>query len=277
MNTRSITYRILETPAEMEAVEEIQRQVWPGSETGIVPAHMLIAATHGGGIVIGAYDGEQIIGMVYGFPGFYITPDGPRLKHCSHMLGIHPDYRDRGIGFALKRAQWQMVRRQGIDRITWTFDPLKGRNAFLNIVKLGAVCNTYIPDCYGHMDDEDHLMLPSDRFEVDWWVNSQRVNLRLSKRPRRRLVLDDYQKTEAVFIQPFATIPHAPGPLALVEIPSDFESTKAAGPALALEWRLYTRAIFEALFQQGYLVTDFVHQDGSAQSFYVLSHGEATL
>ncbi|MGW8250581.1 MAG: hypothetical protein ACWGO1_08060, partial [Anaerolineales bacterium] len=101
----SIRLRVLEEPPEMLDVEGLQRSVWSGNETEIVPAHMLIAAAHNGGLVIGAYDGqgdgsERLVGFVYGFPGLYATPDGPRPKHCSHMLGVHPDYRDRGVGFS---------------------------------------------------------------------------------------------------------------------------------------------------------------------------------
>ncbi|HEY7712740.1 MAG TPA: GNAT family N-acetyltransferase, partial [Candidatus Entotheonella sp.] len=104
-------------------MEELQRIVWPGSETDVVPAHMLITAIHNGGLVAGAFVDEQLIGFVFGFPGIEFTPDGPRPKHCSHMMGIHPKHRDTGVGFALKRAQWQMVRHQGVDHITWTYDP----------------------------------------------------------------------------------------------------------------------------------------------------------
>ena len=193
------TVRILETPEEMAAVEELQRQVWPDNETEVVPAHMLIAASHNGGLVLGAYEGAprtfaesgeqeqatgsnaaRLIGFVFGFPGIYSTPDGPRLKHASHMLGVHPDYRNKGLGFALKRAQWQMVRRQGVDRITWTYDPLVSVNAYLNIARLGAVCNTYRRNVYGELRDGLNAGLPSDRFQVDWWVNTKRVNRRLS-------------------------------------------------------------------------------------------------
>ena len=97
--------RLLDTPEDLQLVEELQRAVWPGSETDIVPMHMMITVVHNGGLVLGAFEDEKIIGFVYGFPGLEETPDGPRPKHCSHQMGIHPDYRDSGIGFTLKRAQ----------------------------------------------------------------------------------------------------------------------------------------------------------------------------
>ncbi|HEX7973946.1 MAG TPA: GNAT family N-acetyltransferase [Anaerolineales bacterium] len=321
------TLRILETPQDMASVEEIQRLVWPGSEAEIIPSHLLLTAAHNGGLLVGAYEGAarpfqdeleliegsaeapttRLIGFVFGFPGFYSTPDGPRLKHCSHMLAVHPDYRDQGLGFALKRAQWQMVRRQGIDRITWTYDPLMSRNAFLNIARLGAVCNTYRRNEYGEMRDQLNAGLPTDRFQADWWIHSQRVNRRLSKKARQQLDLAHFLAASVEIINPTRIgakgLPEPIRPskeveqalqerateteagkggegdlMLLLEIPSDFQAVKTADPALGLEWRLHTRALFEDLFGQGYLVTDFVYLPGTTpRSFYVLSYGEGTL
>ena len=93
--------QLLEEPDAMAAVEALQRVVWPGSETDVVPAHLLITAVHNGGLVLGAFEAERLIGFVFGFPGLEATPDGPRPKHCSHMAGVDPDYRDRGLGFAI--------------------------------------------------------------------------------------------------------------------------------------------------------------------------------
>jgi predicted GNAT superfamily acetyltransferase len=282
----SFSLCILETPAEMEAVEDLERLIWPGSETDVIPSHMLLAAVHGGGLVIGAYDDTveppRPVGFVFGFPGLYYTPDGPRLKHCSHQLGVLPAYRNTGIGFRLKRAQWQMVRHQGIDRITWTFDPLLSRNAHLNITKLGIACNTYLRNFYGEMRDAMNQGLPSDRLEVDWWVNTRRVTQRLSKRPRRRLQLADFLKAEILIIpalSPLPSITPTANSLVLIEIPTDFLSLKAGDSNLALQWRMHTRTLFEELFAQGYLITDFIYEvcDDPPRSFYVLSHGEATL
>jgi len=278
--------KILETPEDMNAVETLQRAVWPDSETDIVPAHMLITAVHNGGLVAGAFMEDQLIGFVFGFPGLESTPDGPRPKHCSHMMGVHPDHRDSGVGFALKRAQWQMVRHQGLDHITWTYDPLLSRNAHLNISKLGAVCNTYRRSEYGDMRDGLNAGLPSDRFQVDWWINTRRVERRLSKRPRKALKLDNFSKAD---LHPLYTPPFQAGGwlrppehfapfeerLALAEIPNDFSSLKAADFPLARDWRFFTREVFETAFVAGFIATDFIHDQG--RSFYVLSNGETTL
>ncbi len=295
--------RALEEPEEIQVVEDLQAIVWPGDEREIVPANLMRACVHHGGVLIGAFLPEAaeslqspLLGFVFGFPGIYETPDGPRLQHHSHMLAVHPDYRDLGIGFALKRAQWQMVRRQGIDRITWTCDPLISRNAHLNITRLGAVCNTYLPNFYGEMRDGLNAGLLSDRFMVDWWVNTSRVNRRLSKRPRPSLDLAHYLAGGAEVLNrthiddrglplpaPFQGLPEGyllanPPAFALVEIPQDFQELRGLDRVLALEWRLQSRPFFQALFELGYLVTDFIFLEGSpGRGYYVLTYGESTL
>lgn len=299
--------RVLENPEDLEQVEDLQRLVWPGDDTEVIPVHMLVASVHSGGLIIGAYDenanglingepGNTLVGFVYGIPGHYPTADGPRLKHHSHMLGVHPEHRNRGLGFLLKRAQWQMVRRQGIDRITWTYDPLLSMNAQLNIAKLGAVCNTYHENYYGELRDQLNRGLPTDRFQVDWWVNSRRVNTRLGKRARPRLDLSHFTAAEAIVLNPSqiedgyavpytgeVSIPVENEALLLIEIPPNLQLLKSKDPALALAWRIHCRELFQQAFKAGYIVTDFVREKptepGSQMDrcFYVLSHGESTL
>jgi predicted GNAT superfamily acetyltransferase len=284
-----ITIRILETAEEMEQLEELQRQVWPGSETDVIPVHLLVTLAHNGGLVLGAYEDEKMVGLLVGFVGLYDVPDGPRPKHCSHELGVLPEARNAGVGFALKRAQWQIVRQQGLDRITWTYDPLLSRNAHLNIARLGAVCNTYLRSEYGEMHDGLNAGLPSDRFQVDWWVGTRRVERRLSRHPRPALTLADFEAADAQalyqvdsagdFIRPPAHFTISEGPLLLAEIPSDFLQLKAANFELARAWRFFSREMFETCFSAGYLVTDFIFDKSGdlPRSFYVLTHGEATM
>ena len=280
--------RLLETIEEMEQVEELQRLVWPGSETDVVPAHLLITLAHNGGLVLGAYDGEKMVGLAFGFPGLYTVPDGPRPKHCSHELGVHPDYRNAGLGFALKRAQWQMVRQQGLDRITWTYDPLLSPNAHLNIARLGTVCNTYLREVYGQMRDGLNAGLPSDRFQVDWWLNTRRVERRLGRQSRPAAELAQYEAADIRALYPVTFSPAGwpqppadftiPGEaLLLAEIPSDFMQLKADDFELARAWRMFSRAIFEASFSAGYIVTDFIYDKTESRSLYVLTNGQSTL
>ncbi len=281
---------LLETLDELTAVEALQREVWPGSETDVVPAHLLITVVHNGGLVLGAFVDTKLVGFVFGFPGLEFTADGPRPKHCSHMAGVLPDQRDTGIGFALKRAQWQMVRHQGLDHITWTYDPMLSRNAHLNIARLGAVCSTYRRSEYGDMRDGLNAGLPSDRFQLDWWINTKRVERRLGKHARPTLKLSDLRRvglhplydlesTPANLLRPPEHIPAIEAQLIAAEIPSDFMEMKAADFALARDWRFFTREFFETAFAKGYIVTDFVFDriENVARGFYILTDGESTL
>lgn len=282
--------RLIETPEEMSLVEQLQRDVWPGPEIDVVPLHMLITAVHNGGLVLGAFIEDKMVGFVFGFPGIETTADGPRLKHCSHMMGILPDQRDSGIGFALKRAQWQMVRHQGLDHITWTFDPLLSRNAYLNIAKLGAVCTTYRRAEYGDMRDELNAGLPSDRFQLDWWINTRRVERRLGKRSRPTLKLAHVARSG---LHPFYSLqnltdalPHPPEHvppfderLLLAEIPGDINLIKTKDFGLARDWRFFTRELFETAFANNYIITDFIFDknEGGPRGLYVMIHGDSTL
>lgn len=303
MTEADIRLHFINDPALLHDVERVQQAVW-GPED-VVPDHMLLSLVHGGGVLIGAYERERLVGFVFGFPAFDQVEGRIEVRHHSHLLAVLPEKRDLGIGFKLKRAQWQWVRRQGVERITWTYDPLQSRNAYLNIGRLGAVCSTYLPNYYGEMTDTINAGMPSDRFFVDWWVNSPRVNNRLEKRPRRPLDLGDYFSAGAEIINPTRLAPSgfpAPPentwlleslaqtlgtdvppqqnqpPFYLVEIPPDIQQLRAAEPALALHWRQHTREVLTALFLRGYLVTDFVFTGGeSPRSFYLLSDGERRL
>ncbi len=237
----------------------------------------------------------ELVGFVFGFPGLYATPDGPRLKHCSHLLGVLPAYRDQGLGFQLKRAQWQMVRHQGIDRITWTYDPLLSRNAHLNIARLGTVCNTYIRDAYGEMRDELNTgrafrPLPGGlvgQFQARLAPDEQAPAAAAGSGALPGCRDTDHQPKPSIDAgrpappgnKPDELTALRPGnPCCLVEIPADFLALKAADRELAIAWRLHTRSLFEELFQSGYLVTDLVYLPGTQpRSFYVMTYGEAEI
>ncbi len=285
--------RTLDTVEDVHAVEELQREVWPGSETDVVPGHLLLTIEHNGGLLLGAFVEGRLAGFVLGF--LAVDTASPervamaRLKHCSHMLGVHPDYRDQGIGLALKLAQRRQLLAQGVRLATWTYDPLQSRNAHLNVRRLGALCRRYISNAYGEMRDELNQGLPSDRFEVEWWVTSSRVETRVEgTRPPLDLAnflaagaekINPASLDKADLPRPSQTPASLNGNLLLVEIPPDFDRVKQEDIDLAYQWRRHTREIFKSAFDAGYIVTDFVHLAGERvpRSYYLLSHGEGTL
>jgi predicted GNAT superfamily acetyltransferase len=258
----NLEIRHLRTREEFELAVRLQRDIWGDGE---VPAHVLLTAAHNGGLCAGAFVDDELAGFVWGFLGFDDRVSPPRLKHCSHQLGVHPAYRNLGLGLALKRFQWQFVREQGIDLITWTYDPLLATNAHLNIARLGAVCNTYRQDEYGRLDDDLNVGLPTDRFQVDLWLNSPRVCAAMEQRGVEPGVAEP-----ARWLNPPAAggAVHPPDAAALsvlqfgkslaVAIPADFQSDRAAGGEAAAAWRIATREAFETLFARGYTVFNFL-------------------
>jgi predicted GNAT superfamily acetyltransferase len=270
-----ITIRELTSLDDYRACESLQRQVWSmDSDLDVVPLHLLATVQRNGGLLLGAFHGAQLVGFVFGFPG--IAADGTQ-KHCSHMMGVASRYRGFGIGYSLKLAQREFALDQGHVLVTWTYDPLESRNANLNISKLGAFCRAYIRDYYGRMTDGLNVGLPSDRFQVEWRIASDRVRRRLEHGVVR---LSGAELPQAIVAGRSSDGLRAPGPLTLdcdapslaVEIPSDYQEIKAVDPVLALRWREATRQIFERYFEDGRAVIGFVHEDvrGESRSFYVL-------
>jgi predicted GNAT superfamily acetyltransferase len=285
-----IIVRPLETIAEFRAAEDVQRRVWPGTELDVVPLHMLTTVAHNGGLVLGAFHADRMVGFLLGFLG---TDEGQmnrpalaRLKHCSHMMGVIPEYQGQHVGYQLKLAQRDYVSAQSVRLITWTYDPLESRNGHLNIAKLGAVCHTYLESVYGEMRDGLNAGLPSDRFQVDWWITSPRAKERMFGQ-RAPLVLNSFTSAGAEILNPTLSGPGGlarpaeqwrtpQATLALIEIPENFQAIKVTDLGLAGAWRSQTRSLFKEAFGLGYWVTDFFHEpvQGRDRSFYALSRGE---
>lgn len=227
--------------ADHEHCEAIQAKVW--GEPFVVPTNMTVTLQRHGGLAIGAFEpgpeGEQMIGFVVGFMSPTHHAGANRaLSHHSHIAAVLPEKQGRGIGEALKRAQGEAVRAQGLNLITWTYDPLEAKNARLNISKLGCICRTYIRNAYGDMRDALNAGLPSDRFEVEWWLDQRYVG------GERRMANDQVR---------FSNLHDQLS----IEIPRNFQALKRADPEAALRCRLEMRERFEQAFAQGYAVTGF--------------------
>ncbi len=149
----------------------LEKEVWQFEDAELVPDGMFIVANHVGGQVIGAFEGDTLVGFVFAVPG---VRDGCPYLH-SHMLAVRTSSRDRGVGHALKLAQRQDAIERGFDLVEWTFDPLEIKNSWLNLVKLGAIIRRYYENFYGQTSSVLHLGLPTDRLVAEWWVKSKRV------------------------------------------------------------------------------------------------------
>lgn len=275
MSTDNISVRRLQSTNEFHRAQEAQRKIWGMPDhRATVPVHALITADKNGGLVLGAFDGSKMVGYLFGFLGF--TTDG-KLKHCSHMMGVVPAYRGQGLSIALKQHQRQFVLDQGLDLITWTYDPLEAVNGYLNIAKLGAVCRTYVRDLYGEIPDELNRGLPTDRFEVQWWIRSERAEAHATGEPAH------FTRDDVVIVNDVAEGPQgllrptdwqfADASTVAVEFPARIQTIKSHDSDTALDWRLMTREIFETYFNAGYTVVDVIRDAGDGQTrwFYVLT------
>lgn len=157
--------------AHFERCVELQVAIWGYSDGDVIPRRMFVIASRIGGQVIGAFDGEALIGFAMSLPGYR---DGRPYLH-SHMLAVLPEYRNGGLGRRLKLAQREDALARGISLIEWTFDPLEIKNAYLNIARLGAIARRYQPDFYGPSSSPLQGGLPTDRLYAEWWLNSERV------------------------------------------------------------------------------------------------------
>jgi predicted GNAT superfamily acetyltransferase len=166
-----IEIRELTTLGEFERCVVLQVEVWGYSDGDLIPRRVFLVAQRIGGQVLGAFDGDTIVGFAMGLPGYR---KGHPYLH-SHMLAVLPDYRNAGLGRRLKLAQRDDAIARGFDLMEWTFDPLEIKNAHLNIARLGAISRRYKQDFYGPSSSPLQGGLPTDRLYAEWWLKSPRV------------------------------------------------------------------------------------------------------
>lgn len=289
-----IEVRAVEGWDEIDQIEELQRIIWTRDEREVIPAHVFHALQYNGAALYGAFDGANMVGFtlavlatVEGLDHRIDQVAAARLKMYSVIAGVLPECRDADVGYRLKLAQRDFALRIGVRLVTWTYDPLESRNGRFNIGKLGAICHTYTRNFHGEMTGIN-AGLDSDRFDVEWWVTSNRVKGRTNKE-RRPLSLQSLLSggalltnestfnKEGLLVPPSNYVSH-PSNLILVEIPANFQELKQSDLALAVRWREHTRTLFENLFDSGFMVTDFVrHVDSNDQqrSYYLLTYQDA--
>lgn len=241
-----VTVRELHTIDEFQQVFELFQRIWkfdPGSQP--VTAELMRALSHAGSYVAGAFDGESLVG---GSVGFFAA--GGALH--SHVTGADLG---RGIGFELKTHQRRWALERGIDRITWTYDPLVRRNAHFNLGKLGARPEEYLPCFYGVMADSINQGDDSDRMLAVWRLSAPQVEAAVLREPYGVDVEGAVVALEDEGGRPVSTGRCAD--VLLVAIPEDIEGLRRQEPGTAKAWRLAVREVLGGLLEQGAQVTGF--------------------
>lgn len=231
---RGIIVRPFRDLSEMEQCVSLQQIVWGYSDRDVLPARVFLIAARCNGQVLGAFDGDRLIGFSLAFLG---SRDQQTYLH-SHMAGVHPDYQNRGVGRELKLAQRADALARDIDLIEWTFDPLQSRNAYFNLVRLGVIARTYIPNFYGNTSSPLHGGLPTDRLVAEWWLRSPHV-------------LDCIEGRASPRSNPYG-----------ITMPGNIAELAKTEPAKAKEIQSQLRSRFEEAFGHGYAAVGLeVHQD----------------
>ena len=245
-----IEIREARSALDLKSVESLQRAIWGAADIDILSPLSLRAAIETGAPLLGAYDGAEMIGFSYGFLGLH----NAQIEVHSDMTGLLPAYRDLGIGYKLKLAQRAWCLTRGIRLATWTFDPLRSRNAYFNFWKLGATSASYRVNFYG--DDSTSFLHrnSTDRLWITWELDSPRVVDRLAGGTPEEI-------EGQVYIGPSESnrpVTHQlpSGAKAVIEVPRDPDAIEAESLALAREWRTATRAGFLALMEAGFVVTN---------------------
>jgi predicted GNAT superfamily acetyltransferase len=178
-----ITISSLTSEPQFREAVALQQTIWGFDEIELLPVRLFVVASKIGGHAFGAFHEGRMVAFCLAIPG--IKPGGRAYLH-GHMLGVLPEYRDRGIGRRLKLRQREDALARGIDLIEWTFDPLELRNAYFNVERLGAVVRRYVHNQYGATTSHLHGGLPTDRCIAEWWILSDRVRCAVEGKPPAR-------------------------------------------------------------------------------------------
>ena len=260
-----VTVRPVETLEEARAVGRLLDTVW--QEQRVIGTPLLWAMASHGGQVLGAFDAEEMVGAQVGVVGLV---DGKPTLH-SHITGVLPDLQHRGVGFRLKLAQREWCLERAIERVTWTFDPMVARNAYFNLVKLGALAVRFHRDYYGEMPDAFNRGDRTDRLEVLWELRSERVERAL----RGGAASDGSPRRAAPMLLEHEGYPVVAREVRLgldaqvsIGVPADYHALREAEPKTARAWRDAVGDALEAAFDSGYRATGFATAAGHA---YLLS------
>lgn len=171
----SVVIRELHDPISQADARAVFDAVWPAEDGSTqVRPNLMRALVHAGGYCAAAYDDttDELLGATLAFLGR--AEDGTTILH-SHMSAVLPQARSRHIGTAMKHHQRAWAWQYAVPVVSWTFDPLVRRNAYVNLCKLGIDVRGYHVNFYGEMNDAINAGDPSDRMVAWWPVDSLRA------------------------------------------------------------------------------------------------------
>ena len=233
-------------------VSRLLSEIWANDhDQPIVPAEIIRTLAHVNSYGAMAVTGTEVVGAALGLLG---GDDRGTYLH-SYIAGVAEGLRGSNVGFALKQDQRAWTIGHGLTRVTWTFDPLVRRNAYFNLVKLGATAVAFHKDFYGSMQDDVNAGDLSDRILIEWNVDSPRA-LDASVRAAEPLDLTTFDRRRTVVRLSVGAdggpeVAIGRGAIELVQIPEDIVALRNADPKLARRWRLALRETLGAALAEG--------------------------
>lgn len=266
----TIVIRQLNTISELEEASKLEGMIW-GVDNPLCVDH-LNTVSRNGGFVLGAFAQNQMIGMNFSCPGFL----NGQAYLWSDTMGVKKEWRSKGIGEKMKRMQEEIAKEKGYSLIAWTFDPLETPNAYLNLSKLGAVTSTYYQDYYGAMEDSLNKGMPSDRLQVEWWLDRPKKWM-LPEQQGESLI--DWSLNEKGFPEPKRINEEFPkGEKLLISVPANYRSMIKEDLKLALKWRKITREVFEKCFALGWVAVELgLNRDSPVHDYVLVKRSQLSL
>ena len=274
----TITYKQLKTLEDLIPCEKLQETVWKFSQSDIIPPRFMRVLCKHGGFAMGAFDDGMMVGFVFGVPAIHFG----RPSQHSHMLAVLPEYHNKNIGFNLKKAQREDALNRDIDLITWAFDPLQSKNAYLNINKLGITAANYDVNLYGESSSSKlHSGLGTDRLLAEWWLVSDRVKSIVDGNTKKTIpspsnslnIIETERDTQGLLtpVEPDLTLTNK---ILLLEIPDNIDKMKDSNIQVARLWRRLVQKTFIHYFDAGYYVNSLqIEQESNTRRvYYVLEY-----
>jgi predicted GNAT superfamily acetyltransferase len=240
----NINYQVVEDRETLVALTSLEQTVWQMSpEKSNSPASMM-AAVHNGGLTLGAFAGERLIGFSFAFPGYR----NGEVYLWSHQTGVLQEYRGTGIGKELKFKQREWARDYGYETIRWTFDPLQHGNARFNLKSLGTIVNRYLPNCYGTPKSGLNKGLPTDRYELIWHTDESQHAQHTFVYDQRHVLVQNGVLLSGV----------SDSDVYFLEIPENIGILKQTNLDAAQAWQMAIREATTQLLAWGYVICGYV-------------------
>jgi predicted GNAT superfamily acetyltransferase len=227
--------------------QELDRVGFGFRDIDVRPAWSMYTATLIGGLVIGAFEKDRLVGFVYAIPGY----DGRQPFIYADGLVTLPNFRSQGIGRRLVAAFGDTARQRGYRVARWNADTL-GSHALYLYLSAGARIIGLHPEMY----DQFQPYLGSDEVFIEWDLEAGHTASDDDLSDHVRVVTETNPSRGG--LRELSSWPRAPDDLAVygpppyaVELPWDIATLRSQAPGVARAWRFGMREAIRSLLSEG--------------------------